>query len=402
MFVCAVPSEVALELLSHIDRIRFATAATVVAAIAPALVHSDSLLKAVHLRLLCCCLCLLAALSQEPGPAGLSVTQLWLSRLLLQLSSRVAAYTSITTLAPTQAVALAGVGSSSSSSSGSSSSILRRALPSALADSQSSAVGAAATGATAGIAAAQNEATAAAAAAAAGQGLPSFQADAATANLTTADAEKANPARTADVDLGASSTESSSKDYEPPAGFSSSSSISSGSSWWGLGGRWWWWGNSSTPSSGIAPLGPTQTPNAVSDSVTNDVWSQLEAAKAAHWRDAAPVTPAYAKAAAEELKAASLAMLSSWQAAAQQLALPSDLVPGMFAPAVVEAYPAAARAVDYSVAQQRTTHVMEVSARCYVCKGCGCFGWPITVLLSLMLLGGVDSRGCCSAGWSRK
>jgi hypothetical protein len=53
-------------------------------------------------------------------------------------------------------------------------------------------------------------------------------------------------------------------------------------------------------------------------------------------------------------------MLSSWQAAAQQLALPSDLVPGMFAPAVVEAYPAAARVVDFSVAQQRTTHVMEV------------------------------------------
>jgi hypothetical protein len=86
----------------------------------------------------------------------------------------------------------------------------------------------------------------------------------------------------------------------------------------------------------------------------------VEAAKAALWRDAAPVTPAYAKAAAEELKAASYAMLSSWQAAAQQLALPSDLVPGMFAPAVVEAYPAAARVVDFSVAQQRTTHVMEV------------------------------------------
>ncbi|WIA08091.1 hypothetical protein OEZ85_007554 [Tetradesmus obliquus] len=66
--------------------------------------------------------------------------------------------------------------------------------------------------------------------------------------------------------------------------------------------------------------------------------------------------------AAEELKAASLAMLSSWQAAAQQLALPSDLMPGMFAPAVVEAYPAAARVVDYSVAQQRTTHVMELLA----------------------------------------
>lgn len=56
-------------------------------------------------------------------------------------------------------------------------------------------------------------------------------------------------------------------------------------------------------------------------------------------------------------------MLSSWQAAAQQLALPSDLMPGMFAPAVVEAYPAAARVVDYSVAQQRTTHVMEVGER---------------------------------------
>jgi hypothetical protein len=310
------------------------------------------------LRLLCFCraVYVLAALSQEPGPAGLSVTQLWLSRLLLQLSSRVAAYTSITTLAPTTQAAAALSGLPGSSSSSSSSSLLRRALPSALADSQATAaagVPPAEVASVGGFAAARDAAAGVAAAAAAA---PGYQGAAATVNLNTGAAV---------VDDGAANSESSTG-YEHPVELGSSSSsngssISSGSSWWGLGGRWWWWGNSSSSSSrGTAPLSPTSSPNDVSNSVNNDVWSQLEAAKAAHWRDAAPVTPSYAKAAAEELKAASLAMLSSWQVAAQQLALPSDLVPGMFAPAVVEAYPAAARVVDFSVAQQRTTHVMEV------------------------------------------
>jgi hypothetical protein len=289
------------------------------------------------------------------------VTQLWLSRLLLQLSSRVAAYTSITTLAPTQAHALP-TSFGGSSSGGGSSSILRRALPSALADSKMPAAGAAGT-------------PGSAAACAGGEGSNqtplSMSATAAAAEgMAAAKAANANSLAAAASEGTAAGDQEGSTDYDPPAGLSSSSSssssvssISSGSSWWGLGGRWWWWGNSSS-SSGTAPLSPTSPANDVSNSVTNDVtWSQLEAAKAAHWRDAAPVTPAYAKAAAEELKAASYAMLSSWQAAAQQLALPSDLVPGMFAPAVVEAYPAAARVVDFSVAQQRTTHVMEVCAR---------------------------------------
>jgi hypothetical protein len=53
-------------------------------------------------------------------------------------------------------------------------------------------------------------------------------------------------------------------------------------------------------------------------------------------------------------------MLTAWLGAAGSLALPSDMLPGMFVPAVVEAYPAAARAVDFSVAQQRTCQVLEV------------------------------------------
>jgi hypothetical protein len=87
----------------------------------------------------------------------------------------------------------------------------------------------------------------------------------------------------------------------------------------------------------------------------------LESAKASIWKDAAPVTAASAKAAAEELRAAANAVLTAWLGAAGSLQLPSDLMPGMFAPAVVEAYPMAARVVDMSVAQQRTCTVLEVS-----------------------------------------
>jgi hypothetical protein len=94
----------------------------------------------------------------------------------------------------------------------------------------------------------------------------------------------------------------------------------------------------------------------------------IESAPAAIWRDAAPVTAASAKAAAEDLKAAANAMLMAWLGAAGSLALPSDLMPGMFAPAVEEAYPVAARVVDFSVAQQRTCQVLEVS-------GVQCCGW---------------------------
>jgi hypothetical protein len=89
-----------------------------------------------------------------------------------------------------------------------------------------------------------------------------------------------------------------------------------------------------------------------------------DAARAAIWRDAAPVTPSYARAAAVDLRAASSAMLSAWVGPAASLALPSDLMPGMFAPAVVEAYPATARIVDVAVAQQRTCQVMEVGGCC--------------------------------------
>jgi hypothetical protein len=98
----------------------------------------------------------------------------------------------------------------------------------------------------------------------------------------------------------------------------------------------------------------------------------LESAKASIWRDAAPVTAASAKAAAEELRAAANAVLSAWLGAAGSLQLPSDLMPGMFAPAVLEAYPMAARVVDMSVAQQRTCTVLEVRMdRQLLCGVCG-------------------------------
>lgn len=86
----------------------------------------------------------------------------------------------------------------------------------------------------------------------------------------------------------------------------------------------------------------------------------LESARASIWRDAAPVTAASARAAADDLKAAANAMLTAWLGAAGSLSLPSDLLPGMFTPAVVEAYPMAARLVDFTVAQQRTCQVLEV------------------------------------------
>lgn len=101
----------------------------------------------------------------------------------------------------------------------------------------------------------------------------------------------------------------------------------------------------------------------------------IESARAALWRDAAPVTAASAKAAADDLRAAANAMLTAWLGAAGSLNLPSDLMPGMFAPAVVEAYPAAARVVDFSVAQQRTCAVLEVRESigcCCVLVTCCC------------------------------
>lgn len=64
---------------------------------------------------------------------------------------------------------------------------------------------------------------------------------------------------------------------------------------------------------------------------------------------------------AEELRAASAAVANSWRAAA--LELPPELEPGMLAPAVLEAYPAAARVVDLAVAQQRLCRALEVG-RC--------------------------------------
>lgn len=68
-------------------------------------------------------------------------------------------------------------------------------------------------------------------------------------------------------------------------------------------------------------------------------------------------------------------MLAAWLGAAGSLSLPSDLVPGMFTPAVEEAYPMAARLVDFSVAQQRTTQVLEVGVVWLVwCGGAHCGG----------------------------
>jgi hypothetical protein len=76
------------------------------------------------------------------------------------------------------------------------------------------------------------------------------------------------------------------------------------------------------------------------------------------FRDAAPVTAAAAAAAAAELRAAAAAAEGSWRASA--LTLPPDVQPGLFTPAVLEAYPAAARAVDASLAQQAARGAMEV------------------------------------------
>lgn len=59
-------------------------------------------------------------------------------------------------------------------------------------------------------------------------------------------------------------------------------------------------------------------------------------------------------------------MGDSWQATL--LNLPPDIEPGVLAPAVLEAYPAAARVVDLALAQRAVCNALEVSAvlRCSI------------------------------------
>jgi hypothetical protein len=87
-----------------------------------------------------------------------------------------------------------------------------------------------------------------------------------------------------------------------------------------------------------------------------DPWLQLQGATGRG--RLGPVTAAGAAAAAAELRAAAAAAAGSWRGAA--LTLPPDLQAGMFTPAVLEAYPAAARAVDAALAQTSACNALEV------------------------------------------
>ena len=78
-------------------------------------------------------------------------------------------------------------------------------------------------------------------------------------------------------------------------------------------------------------------------------------------RDAAPVTPAVVQSVSQELRAAATAAASSWRASA--LDLPSDFDTSLLAPAVLEAYPAAARVVDMALVQQAVCKALEVGNR---------------------------------------
>jgi hypothetical protein len=133
---------------------------------------------------------------------------------------------------------------------------------------------------------------------------------------------------------------------------------------------------SSSSSSSSRRTGTAQQPAGKLGQGLSKEEALLESARASIWRDAAPVTAASARAAAEDLKAAVNAMLTAWLGAAGSLSLPSDLLPGMFTPAVVEAYPMAARLVDFTVAQQRTTQVLEVRVDVRLGGGGGlAWGW---------------------------
>eukprot|EP00775_Hariotina_reticulata_P003427 gene3427-3699_t len=109
-----------------------------------------------------------------------------------------------------------------------------------------------------------------------------------------------------------------------------------------------------------------------------------------------PVTPASARAAAEDLRAAAAAVINGWEAAA--LNLPTDLMPGMFAPAVEEAYDTAARILDLSVAQQRTVQVMEVREGVSAVAGVN----PLQGLRTDFLTGGAEAVGAAGVDWGDK
>eukprot|EP00879_Flechtneria_rotunda_P004470 GHRR01004723.1.p1 GENE.GHRR01004723.1~~GHRR01004723.1.p1 ORF type:complete len:2002 (+),score=973.92 GHRR01004723.1:289-6294(+) len=327
------------------------------------------------------CVAALKALSQQEGPLGLSVAQLWLARLLSQLSGRVAAYTSITTLLPqtaassltaaaapvtkaTQAPFIAGplgwaAGSIGSGRIGNSSG--RQNLSSLDVQAGLQDVLAAQACTAAGL----GPAVGAAAGASEGVSVPGSSSNGA------GSASRAQPIMGAVVQP-AEPVDSLPGSLQPGPDLVAApapAATSASSGWWPS--SWWWSSKASTPTSSFNTQQHRQQQqleqtngNAAGPDITaisaEDVWGYLDAARPSQWRDAAPVTPAYAKAAAEDLKAASQAMLGSWKAAA--LALPSDLMPGMFAPAVTEAYPAAARVTDYVVAQQRTCTVLELLA----------------------------------------
>lgn len=318
-------------------------------------------------------LLLAAALAQQEGPMGLSVAQLWLSRLLQQLSSRVAAYTSITQLAqtPAQAAAAAAAGLLPRPAKGDAPS-----TPAPFGDASSNSEAATASWLGSSEPGSSSSSSwwwwgsSSGTGAGAGSSAPSPPA-APSAGFTPGPG-LVPPAAAAAATLspGAATTDSSSSSSSWYWPFSSSSSsgapeAASDGAAAGPGAGF----DAPTGGSSSAGVGLRSTQQGARHSSalaqrTEEEEALIESARASIWRDAAPVTAASAKAAADDLRAAANAMLNAWLGAAGSLALPSDMLPGMFVPAVVEAYPAAARVVDCSVAQQRTCQVLEVSGWC--------------------------------------
>jgi len=338
---------------------------------------------------------------------GLSVAQLWLSRLLQQLSSRVAAYTSITQLATSKAQVAAAAAAG--------------LLPQpAKADASSPAAAFKATGGSSGkeggLSSAQTWLTGAAA-----EGVPAGESGSSGSSWWWW-GSGGSTSSTSSTSTSSSNSSSSGTDANavastaPPVtdGLTPMSITPDSSS------RSWYWpfgggdptaaesqqhaseaaaGAADDPIAQMQPVWEAETalPSSnASDARGKAVGPQsadekerealLESARASIWRDAAPVTAASAKAAADDLKAAANAVLTAWLGAAGSLNLPSDLLPGMFVPAVVEAYPTAARVLDFSVAQQRTCQVLEVGLGFRVLAGraYGSVGLPYAVMLILV------------------
>lgn len=342
------------------------------------------------------------ALAQQDGPLGLSVAQLWLSRLLQQLSSRVAAYTSITQLAPATAqVAAAAAG----------------LLPQpAKADAPSPAAAFKATGGSSGkeggLSSAQTWLTGAAA-----EGVPAGESGSSGSSWwwwgSSGSTGSSNSSSSGSNANAAATT------ALPVAGGLTPMPIAPDSS-----SRSWYWpfgggdpaaaGSQQHASEAAAPAAdgsmaemqpvweaetvlPSSSARDAPDKAAGPQSADekerealLESARASIWRDAAPVTAASAKAAADDLKAAANAVLTAWLGAAGSLNLPSDLLPGMFVPAVVEAYPTAARVLDFSVAQQRTCQVLEVGWGLRYSAGRHAGAWPCHMLWCSLWCRGFD------------